>query len=377
MNITLPEDSQQLLSSEVYIGIAILLTIVPVVGFFENAVVILVFFKNRHLRKSCNLYITGLAICDVLHCTIGMPMVTVSGYARGWIFQQKGCAYYGFVTTFLGITQITILTVIAVDRYKTMRAKYVSKCKSDMKRCVLILLACYCHGFIWAIFPLAGWSSFQIDDARLSCCISFASKAPLDISYLICLTFFGYIIPVVCITSSYCGIHHVMRKNSSKVFRNRNSSTEKMFSLETSITITVFFMIVCFLISWTPYAIVSIVTALMNPKSIPTFGKTLPGIFAKCSAIWNPIVYVIRNSEFRESLTLTLFRIPCHTQIKTRSIGTNSNFTSGDARVKHLSSSIESIPSKPLNGQGIFTITCLEDIPCLTKTFQNQSVSYR
>ncbi|KAK3585626.1 hypothetical protein CHS0354_004543 [Potamilus streckersoni] len=139
------------------------------------------------------------------------------------------------------------------------------------------------------------------------------------------------------------------KKTRSKVFRSRNSQIEKPLSLETSITITVFLMIVCFLFSWTPYAIVSIVTAIINPMSIPTLGKTLPGIFAKCSAIWNPIVYVIRNSEFRESIILTLFRIPWNPQVTTRSIDKNSNKTPCDARVRYLYSTAERISSAPLN----------------------------
>ncbi|KAL3847303.1 hypothetical protein ACJMK2_018220 [Sinanodonta woodiana] len=133
-----------------------------------------------------------------------------------------------------------------------------------------------------------------------------------------------------------------MRKKSrSRMSCDRIVLTENMLSLEKSVAITMFLMIVSFLLSWTPYAIVCIVTSMINSQSIPTFGKTLPGIFAKCSAIWNPIVYVIRNREFRESLALTLFRMPWRTNVTTRLIVPNADTISSDSPLSRIHSSVE------------------------------------
>jgi len=63
----------------------------------------------------------------------------------------SGCVYYGFITTLLGITQISLLAAIAFDRYviivKPTRFTMTSRCA------VKLVLGCYCYGFLWALFP--------------------------------------------------------------------------------------------------------------------------------------------------------------------------------------------------------------------------------
>jgi hypothetical protein len=57
---------------------------------------------------------------------------------------------------------------------------------------------------------------------------------------------------------------------------------------------------VFFLLSWAPYTVYSIFQMsgsnwILNPNLV-----CLPGVFAKSSAVWNPIIYFLRNSEFRK-----------------------------------------------------------------------------
>ncbi|KAL3853922.1 hypothetical protein ACJMK2_013218 [Sinanodonta woodiana] len=129
----------------------------------------------------------------------------------------------------------------------------------------------------------------------------------------------------------------VRRKARNKIFRDKNRCTgSKQFSfkVEKDIAITVFLMIGCFLLSWTPYALVSIISALGKPNSISTLGTTLPAIFAKCSTLWNPVIYVIRNGEFRRSLFATLSGMPCNRKFANTSMHPCSNNSTHDAPVK-------------------------------------------
>jgi hypothetical protein len=43
-------------------------------------------------------------------------------------------------------------------------------------------------------------------------------------------------------------------------------------------------------------------TALGNYESIPPWVQVAPAVFAKCSIVWNPIIYVARHSSFRQAI---------------------------------------------------------------------------
>ena len=56
-----------------------------------------------------------------------------------------------------------------------------------------------------------------------------------------------------------------------------------------------------FVIAWTPYAAVTLaaqfgsnIEAYINP-----YTTSLPALFAKTSSIYNPLIYTLRNKEFR------------------------------------------------------------------------------
>lgn len=60
--------------------------------------------------------------------------------------------------------------------------------------------------------------------------------------------------------------------------------------------------------SWSPYAVVSLWAAFGNPNDISVLAGTLPAVLAKSSIIWNPIIYVATNKQFRHGFFAI---IPC------------------------------------------------------------------
>jgi len=54
-----------------------------------------------------------------------------------------------------------------------------------------------------------------------------------------------------------------------------------------------------FIISWTPYAVVSMISAFANPDLISPMGALLPAIFAKSSMLTSSIFYILSNHKIR------------------------------------------------------------------------------
>ncbi|GAA55305.1 opsin-like receptor [Clonorchis sinensis] len=57
-----------------------------------------------------------------------------------------------------------------------------------------------------------------------------------------------------------------------------------------------------YLLAWTPYAVVCLMVLLGKMDDLSPIGSELPVLFAKTSAVYNPIVYAIRHPKFRMEL---------------------------------------------------------------------------
>lgn len=66
--------------------------------------------------------------------------------------------------------------------------------------------------------------------------------------------------------------------------------------------------IAAFVLSWSPYCIVSIVATIRGANTLTPGEAEIPDLLAKASVIYNPIVYTAMNDKFRASLPHI---IPC------------------------------------------------------------------
>ena len=63
-----------------------------------------------------------------------------------------------------------------------------------------------------------------------------------------------------------------------------------------------FFSIGIFLISWTPYALVSMYSAFIDSNDITPLVATLPAMFAKSSTVLSSIFYILSNKKIFEKI---------------------------------------------------------------------------
>ena len=138
-----------------------------------------------------------------------------------------------------------------------------------------------------------------------------------------------------------------------------------------------FLILGAFVVSWTPYSVVSLITVFGDPSTIPRTAAMVPALFAKSSVIWNPIIYVARHNDFRR-VCLKILSGCCvldkiRKSARSNSSSTSPNLTaellvedsrkpsSGKTRVleHQIASSISSPDSTTINGSqtGKNTIT--------------------
>jgi hypothetical protein len=73
-------------------------------------------------------------------------------------------------------------------------------------------------------------------------------------------------------------------------------------AIERNITISILILIFGFIITWLPYALVSMYTAFIDPEGLdPMFG-TLSSIFAKSSMFWPAFLYIFTNEKIKKKI---------------------------------------------------------------------------
>ncbi|XP_069108023.1 rhodopsin, G0-coupled-like [Argopecten irradians] len=302
-----------LLPTYAYATIGVFMTGASTFGVALNGIFIYVFWKQTALKTPTNYFILSLSILDFLMSLFGLPMIAISSFAKDWIFGDKGCVYYGFIMTLLGISTISILAAISFDRYIVIVKTHLKPMISQ-RVATCIIVGCLLYGLAWAIAPLLGWSKYVLEGINISCSVNWNSDNFGDASFCVALLILVLVIPIIVILFCYGNIFYKVKTSGNNQALSDNDRGSKM---DRDVAKTILWMTLAFIFSWFPYAIFSM-TAVIGGKSVIPPGLTvLPTLLVKLSVVWNPLIYTYRNREIRRSMIELLpfvnsfFNLPC------------------------------------------------------------------
>ncbi|KAK3089570.1 hypothetical protein FSP39_004694 [Pinctada imbricata] len=282
-----------------YDGVAVTLLLIGTIIVFENALVIWVFITRKTLHTHMNIFVVHLAITDILMVFFSYPLVIFAAFHRFWLFGQVLCILEGFSVAFLGYSSIFILCAISVDRYIVI-------CRQDLLHiqtnsvAIKANLVCSACALLWALLPLFGWGSYNLDGGDISCALDWQSKTPRNWTYNICVMFTCFLLPLGIIIMMYFKITSAVKSTRRfPTWCRQARQKRKQIQMEARLAKTVASMIVAFLLSWSPYAIVCCWALFGDASHIPKVATLIPAMFAKAAGIWNPIIYAVTNKHFR------------------------------------------------------------------------------
>uniref|UniRef100_K1P6Y0 Melanopsin n=1 Tax=Magallana gigas TaxID=29159 RepID=K1P6Y0_MAGGI len=311
------------------------LLIVVTLGPFMNITSLAVFAQNKHLRSPTNIFVISLLLGDVgMSCVALISMV--AHFNRYYFWGDRVCVFEGFWLYLMGLTNLYTHAVIAVDRYIVI-AKPLSAHRVTKRVAVVAVLVVWIQGLLWASFPHFGWGKYTYEPARTSCAVEWDSKEIGSASYNVAITIWSLCIPLGLIVFSYyrvfmtvtesmagikrifgfrmlkyleflningnvlynlsgngAEIRHVARSGiwdtSSRIARKNLKMEKKMFK-------TIAYMLV-----------VSVWAIIGESRDIPVYIITIPAVVAKSSCIWDPLIYLWTNRQFRIAFYKTM---PC------------------------------------------------------------------
>ncbi|XP_034752821.1 opsin 4xa isoform X2 [Etheostoma cragini] len=289
--------------------VAFFVFVIGTVGVTGNALVMYAFYCNKKLRTAPNYFIMNLAVSDFLMAITQSPIFFVNSLYKGWIFGQTGCKMYAFCGALFGITSMINLLAISLDRYIVITKPLQAIRWTSKRRTCLVIVLVWLYSLAWSLAPLLGWSSYIPEGLMTSCTWDYMTSTPANKSYTLMLCCFVFFIPLGIISYCYLCMFLAIRHASRDVEKLGNQVMQQQsIKTEWKLAKIAFVVIIVYVLSWSPYACVTLIAWAGYGSILSPYSKAVPAVIAKASAIYNPIIYAIIHSKYRDTMAEN---VPC------------------------------------------------------------------
>ncbi|XP_050801439.1 melanopsin-like [Gopherus flavomarginatus] len=292
------------------IGTCIL--IIGSIGVIGNLLVLYAFYSNKKLRTPPNYFIMNLAVSDFLMSASQAPICFINSLRKEWILGEIGCDLYAFCGALFGITSMMTLLAISIDRYLVITQPLQSMRWTSKKHTSQIIVIVWLYSLGWSVAPLLGWSSYVPEGLMISCTWDYVTYSPANRSYTMMLCCCVFFIPLVIIFHCYLFMFLAVRSTGRDVQKlgsyGHKSYLSHSMKNEWKLAKIAFVVIVVFVLSWSPYACVTMIAWAGHGNTLTPYSKSVPAVIAKASAIYNPIIYAIIHPRYRKTICSA---VPC------------------------------------------------------------------
>ncbi|KAM7017834.1 melanopsin-A-like [Tautogolabrus adspersus] len=294
--------------------VALFVFVIGVLGITGNALVMFAFYSNKKLRNLPNYFIMNLAVSDFLMAFTQSPIFFINCIYKEWAFGEMGCKMYAFCGALFGITSMINLLAISIDRYLVITKPLRTIHWSSKRRTTLAIILVWLYSFAWSLAPLVGWSSYVPEGLMTSCTWDYVTYTLANRSYTMMLCCFVFFIPLGVIFYCYLFMFLAIRTTTREVerlgtqVRKSTLIQQKSIKTEWKLAKIAFVVIVVYVLSWSPYACVTMISWSGHANILSPYSKAVPAIIAKASTIYNPFIYAIIHNKYRMTLA---DKVPC------------------------------------------------------------------
>ena len=268
-----------------------------------NVVVLWLFYKHESLRTISNRFLASLSIADVL---VGFVIDPVWIVIKCWI-QPEVHSNLFLTSTMLWIHTTAATTLnsccVSIDRFIAIRFPFRYQDSLTKRRCFAVIILVW---FISLSLPFLMFSREGNDRKELF----------VSITITICL------VPLLVVSFCYILIFKLARKQFRRILETTNipDSGENMrvrVMQNFKAVKTVGFVLSAYIITWMPSVVLQLVNFYYIEENRDGLCKIkfvvwpwVEAIAFTSSAI-NPLIYYLRNSDFRRAFRRTFHWLPC------------------------------------------------------------------
>ncbi|KAM8825742.1 opsin 9 isoform 3-T3 [Synchiropus picturatus] len=307
-------------SADLAVGFILILTCIA--SLLGNGIVLLVHCRKRKKLRPPELMTINLAFCDFGFMVLGAPFFIISSLSHGWVFGETGCIWYGIQGFIFGIGSLHTTCLISLDRcLKICCLRYVAGAAS--------CLSLHCSG-LDLDHTVGGPSSSRFWKLRTRTIRWLIKSSQSDRIYILLILGLCFGVPTLIIIASYLSILLTVSR-SNRTLSSIPSTTVSHANKDLRLAKMAAVVCSSFLLAWLPYAVVSLMSALMpgpsksvhdssvdradgsrsrSPlqfSSLPPLVTLIPAMLAKSHCMMNPLIYQIMNKEFRDDVYLMVF----------------------------------------------------------------------
>ncbi|XP_076348705.1 uncharacterized protein LOC143246230 [Tachypleus tridentatus] len=298
------ETNNQASSTYHYYGLPIVapmslaIVIFIILSIFGNIMVILTIVRHKGMRTRTNMFIVNLAVADVLTAAIDMPVSLVTINHGDWIMGDFFCKLNGFTMALFLICSIHTLMYISIHKYISITRPFSRA--MNPRRILIMIAAAWCWSALCATGPLVGWNNIIYKLGSSQCGPSLPDGL-LDYTHSIVITTTNYLIPLAVMIFCYCRIFQEIDEHMHRIRETSNIPLQNTLMQQKRMSVTLFLVLSCFLICWTPFVLYSSTVAFIKDKSkVPPIVNPIAYWCGYMNSACNPIIYAFRSHSFRK-----------------------------------------------------------------------------
>lgn len=283
-------------------------TIIFVLGILGNALVCYVVIRNRAMQTVTNLFITNLALSDILLCVFAVPFTPIYSFYGSWNFGSllchimpfaQGCSVY--------ISTLTLMS-IAIDRFFVII--YPFRPRMKVETCVSVIIMIWTFA-ITVTMPYAIFMTYY-DLPYGKYCEETWPTEKLRRIFGSATSFLQFVLPFIVIAFCYTCVSFKLNDRAKAKAASQNSRKEEIDKNRKRRTNQMLIaMVTIFGISWLPLNVINLcndyyVYAIHLEFYFLVF--FISHVIAMSSTCYNPFIYAWMNDNFRKEFKQL---IPC------------------------------------------------------------------
>uniref|UniRef100_A0A3Q1HCU7 Opsin 1 (cone pigments), long-wave-sensitive, 1 n=1 Tax=Acanthochromis polyacanthus TaxID=80966 RepID=A0A3Q1HCU7_9TELE len=253
---------------------------VVVLSVFTNGLVLVATAKFKKLRHPLNWILVNLAIADLGETVFASTISVCNQFFGYFILGHPMCVFEGYTVSTCGITALWSLTIISWERWVVV-CKPFGNVKFDAKWATGGIVFSWVWAAVWCAPPMFGWSRFFSGNGII----------PLH----------SFILHEQ--TPAWQNLTLLFHRPQVAMQQKESESTQKA---EREVSRMVVVMIFAYCLCWGPYTFFACFAAANPGYAFHPLAAAMPAYFAKSATIYNPIIYVFMNRQFRTCI-LKLF----------------------------------------------------------------------
>ncbi|KZC13640.1 PREDICTED: prolactin-releasing peptide receptor-like [Dufourea novaeangliae] len=287
----------QLIFSVLYVSIFVL-------GVFGNALVCFVVVRNRQMQNVTNLFITNLAISDVLLCVLAVPFTPLYTFLGGWIFGKTLCHLVPYAQGVSVYTSTLTLMSIAIDRFMVIIHPFRPRMKIEV--CLTVIFG------IWTVALLVTlpYGLYMHLEEPYTYCEEHWPSEQFRKIFSSVTSILQFALPFNVIAFCYTRVSIKLSDRArSKPGTKSNKREEADRERKKRTNRMLIAMVTIFGVSWLPLNIVNVVDDFYPPANDWTYYRLcffMTHCLAMSSTCYNPFLYAWLNDNFRKEFKQVL-----------------------------------------------------------------------